>query len=282
MTNTRISVKFNGVTYFKVPTAKQPEGAYHFLSDMTGPQLVELYNLVNAQNDVAARRVTRFKDNGVAQRRTWDALDTYQTIVDAEAEAFVMSDAELAAQKPRQDLDSDSPVVEQGAADLPATAAPVALGEIGDGVAIISDADKAQIAAEAKAPKPKMSDALMDLAVKTKREPRTPGSTNRKPKADDGKLKMPSDKKMARRQKDGSYTFRVAPAVPRTEKVSDQREELLGMIVAGDATWAKIKAAFGKDDFRTVTTITMFCISLGYGLETQEDGTLKLIEPLAA
>lgn len=129
-----------------------------------------------------------------------------------------------------------------GDGSTPAPAAPAAT---------LSKADKQQIAAEAK-------DRL-------KTEAKAPRVLKRRD---------------ARRLKDGSYKFDILPRKPRTEKISEAREELLGYLASGEATWEGLLKFTGKPPFNTVTTVTTFAITLGYGVQTQDDGTIKLLEPL--
>lgn len=222
------------------------------LDTMTGPQLVTLHNLV--VSNLGGRPTKKFADNAKAVARTWKALQDYQQDVDD----YAMGAEELDAQKPRAEVQADK-------APEPAPAV------------VLSDADKKQIADEAASRKPA---AKRGSQAGTIRKPRAP-------KPDDGAIRMPTEggKQRAKRQKDGSYAFRIPAGKPRTQTVSPEREELLGLLVGDGATWADIVAQLNKQDdannFKAVTTVTMFCITLGYGLETQPDGTIKLLEPVA-
>lgn len=219
-----------------------PKGTVSLLN-RTGPELASLYNLV--ASNLGSGSVARFKDNKTAVKRTWAMLVMYQNAVAAETAQDATGEAAAAA----------TPTA-------PAAAA-----------VTLTPEDQKQVADEAASRK--AAPAKRGSQAGTIRKPR-------EPKADDGAIKMPKagGSQRAKRQKDGSYAFLIPAGKPRTKTISEQREELLGLLVEG-TTWQGIKDAFGKDDFKTVTTVTMFCITLGYGLETQADGTIKLIEPLA-
>lgn len=283
------------------------------VGDLTGPETVELYNLISS--NIGAPTVKRFKDKTNATRRLWQHLIAYKNVVEAEAiepapAAPTIADdfteatpEELQAQKTRQAVkdskplfdatteatlkaaaaDPDAPVVTSQlisqhhldvAANHGKVPVPAKLAKMRE---MLSDADRRQVLDEA-ASRPTLKPA-------TKREPRAGQiKAPRAPKADDGKLKLPTEggKQRAKRQKDGSYTFRIPAGKPRTQKVSEERQELIDLFKGGEETWATIKAVLDKpNDFNTVTTITMFCITLGYGLLTNEDGTITLLEPIA-
>lgn len=254
-------IKFNGTAYLPTNIDMTPkqvreadDAGVVIIARLTTKSLLELYNLV--ASNLGQRAVNKFADIKTGQRRTWALLETYRAVTTAEAELETLVEAGASAHD----------TTEERAAKLNAVSLPAE--------------DKAAIAEEAASRKagsrPKSAgDALAEAMIETEAKRVT------KKRQDDAAIKMPKGKKKAQRQKDGSYAFDIKPGKPRTETVSTQREELIGHLVEGEATWQSIKDLFGKDDFCTVTTVTMFCITLGYGVLTQPDGTIKLLEPLA-
>jgi hypothetical protein len=253
------------------------------LATLSGPEAVELYNLISS--NIGAPSVKRFKDKANALRRLWQHLIAYKAVVEAEAvepepaAPAVASDFTEATPEELQRQTIRAQITNPAVTITPKEAVAAITPPVPEKLAamreMLSDADRKQVLDEA-ASRPKPS---------TKREPRAGQiKTPRAPKPDDGALKLPTEggKQRAKKQKDGSYTFRIPAGKPRTQKVSEERQELIDLFRGGEETWATIKAVLDKpNDFNTVTTITMFCITLGYGLLTNADGTISLLEPLA-
>jgi len=277
---------FANVTYTPAAVDQtMPKGTVSLLN-RTGPELATLHNLV--ASNLGKQSTARFKDNKAAVKRTWAMLEAYRDTVAKEqaADTFSASEDELAQQKIRQavrrDGDPSAQVVQLSEADRKQvsdeaasrrTTAPRGLDWAEN--TLYEDQGKVAPAPEKKAPAKRGSQAG------TIRKPR-------EPKADDGAIRMPTEggKQRAKRQKDGSYAFRIPAGKPRTETISAEREELLGLLVSGEARWADIVTQLNKADdannFKAVTTVTMFCITLGYGVETDPaTGLIKLIEPLS-
>lgn len=148
------------------------------LSGMNGGQLLELYNLVSS--NLGRGRVKRFSDNKAAIRRTWAILQEYDAQPDDD---FQMSEEELSKQTGR-----------------PKAEAPV-VAEVGNDSAVVqdtsqpnsfkvqlSDADKAQIAAEGAARKsaelPK-SEQLLQAAAAARTAPSGRGNVWRRVKREE-------------------------------------------------------------------------------------------------
>lgn len=67
-------IKFLGKTYAQTQTPAE-RGADLFLDQLTGPQLVELHNLVRSNLGLSTTK--RFADTKTAIKRTWSALEQY-------------------------------------------------------------------------------------------------------------------------------------------------------------------------------------------------------------
>lgn len=93
----------------------------------------------------------------------------------------------------------------------------------------------------------------------------------------------PKTKKVKRAvlQDDGTYHFTSPAGKPRSTVVSPQRQQLIDHMRKGKATWASLQKIINKDDFATVTTLTTLCITLGYGMVTNDKGKIDLVEPLS-
>lgn len=141
------------------------------VADMTGAQLITLYNLVSS--NLGRGSVKRFADSKSGAKRTWKLLCDW-----ADQGDFEMSEEELAQQKGRDEIkreDIANPavvIVEKGpeASVIPSLKV---VKTVDGGTAIVtnkpkvelSDADKAQIADEAKSRKPDPVEALMTVAT---------------------------------------------------------------------------------------------------------------------
>ena len=279
---------FANVTYTPAAVDQtMPKGTVSLLN-RTGPELATLHNLV--ASNLGRQSTARFKDNKAAVKRTWAMLEAYRDTVAKEqaADTFSASEDELAQQKIRQavrrDGDPSAQVVNDSGTQLVNTGKDTFKLEL-------SEADRKQVSDEAASRKSTPEFVAGQPATKSVAKRGSQAGTIRKPrepKADDGTIRMPTEggKQRAKRQKDGSYAFRIPAGKPRTATISAEREELLGLLVSGEARWADIVAQLNKADdannFKAVTTVTMFCITLGYGVETDPaTGLIKLIEPLS-
>lgn len=173
-------VKFAGKSYVGSKAGVPTQEAVNLtaLDAMSMAGLVELYNLVSS--NLGRGWVKRFADTKAAIRRTWAILQEYDAQPDDD---FQMSEEELAKQTGR-----------------PKAEAPV-LAEVGNGSAVVqdtsqpnafkvqlSDADKAQIAAEGAARKPAelpKSEQLLQAAAAARTAPSGRGNVWRRVKREE-------------------------------------------------------------------------------------------------
>lgn len=142
---TKQIITFNNKAYL-APEAGIVQGHVDFtIDDMTGAQLLELYNLVSS--NLGRGRVKRFADTKSAIRRTWTILQEYDA----------------------QDEGGDPALVRDNGEKVVDT----------KGAVTLSESDKAQIASEAasRPPAPK-SEQLLQAAAAARKEPTTGGRGN--------------------------------------------------------------------------------------------------------
>lgn len=84
------------------------------------------------------------------------------------------------------------------------------------------------------------------------------------------------------RQDDGSYLFNLPARKPRTKVVGGTRAELLAWLREKPRTWADVHWRLRRPDgniFKEATVLLMLSVTLGYGIRTNAEGYIEVLEP---
>lgn len=147
-------VKFAGKSYHESAAGVVAKGpGFVNVTDLTGPQLIELYNLVSS--NLGRGRVKRFADTKSAIRRTWTILQEYAAQPEDDQHDDLQDDSEMVSYENKVQL---------------------------------SETDKAQVADEAAARKPAelpKSEQLLQAAAAARAAPSGRGNVWRRKKREE-------------------------------------------------------------------------------------------------